>query len=124
MKVIKKDGREVTYSKTNISTAIMNANMRIGLDKRLSIDEIKKITADIDSKVREGTHTISTSDIQDLVERALSVNYDVLKEYIQENAKIIPARLTGTKAGYQRQLGVAIKRARFLALLPYTDNHH
>lgn len=83
MKVIKKDGREVTYSKTNISTAIMNANMRIGLDKRLSIDEIKKITADVDSKVREGTHTISTSDIQDLVERALSVNYDVLKEYIQ-----------------------------------------
>lgn len=49
---------------------------------------------------------------------------EVLKEYIQENAKIIPARLTGTKAGYQRQLGVAIKRARFLALLPYTDNHH
>ena len=48
---------------------------------------------------------------------------DVLKEYIQENAKIMPARLTGTKAGYQRQLGAAIKRARFLALLPYTDNH-
>jgi len=43
-------------------------------------------------------------------------------EYIQENAKIMPARLTGTKAGYQRQLGTAIKRARFLALLPYTDN--
>jgi small subunit ribosomal protein S18 len=35
----------------------------------------------------------------------------------------MPARLTGTKAGYQRQLGTAIKRARFLALLPYTDNH-
>ena len=83
MKVIKKDGREVTYSKTNISTAIMNANMRIGLDKRLSIDEIKKITAEVDSKVREGTHTISTSDIQDLVGRVLSVNYDVLNEYIQ-----------------------------------------
>ena len=48
---------------------------------------------------------------------------EVLKEYIQENAKIIPARLTGTKAGYQRQLGVAIKRARFLALLPYTLKH-
>lgn len=50
-------------------------------------------------------------------------NVDVLKEYIAENAKIIPARLTGTKAGYQRQLSLAIKRARFLALLPYTDNH-
>lgn len=48
---------------------------------------------------------------------------EVLKEYIQENAKIMPARLTGTKAGYQRQLSAAIKRARFLALLPYTDNH-
>ena len=48
---------------------------------------------------------------------------DVLKEYIQENAKIMPARLTGTKACYQRQLSTAIKNARFLALLPYTDNH-
>ena len=48
---------------------------------------------------------------------------DVLKDFITENAKIMPARLTGTKAHYQRQLGVAIKRARYLALLPYTDNH-
>ena len=38
------------------------------------------------------------------------------------NGKIMPARLTGTKAHYQRQLDTAIKRARFLALLPYTDN--
>ena len=48
---------------------------------------------------------------------------DILKDFITENAKIMPARLTGTKAGYQRLLSVAIKRARFLALLPYTDNH-
>ncbi|RCS59374.1 30S ribosomal protein S18 [Parvibium lacunae] len=48
---------------------------------------------------------------------------ETLKDFIQENGKIIPARLTGTKANYQRQLNVAIKRARFLALLPYTDNH-
>ncbi|OZB53877.1 MAG: 30S ribosomal protein S18, partial [Thiomonas sp. 15-63-373] len=40
-----------------------------------------------------------------------------------ENARIIPARLTGTSAHYQRQLNTAIKRARFLALLPYTDLH-
>ncbi len=59
-------------------------------------------------------------------EKMESIDYkdvELLKEYIQENAKIMPARLTGTKAIYQRQLGVAIKRARFLALLPYTDNH-
>lgn len=49
---------------------------------------------------------------------------DVLKDFIQENAKIIPARLTGTKAHYQRQVDTAIKRARYLALLPYTALHH
>lgn len=48
---------------------------------------------------------------------------DTLRDFIQENGKIIPARLTGTKAHYQRQLDTAIKRARFLALLPFTDNH-
>jgi small subunit ribosomal protein S18 len=50
-------------------------------------------------------------------------NIDVLKDFITENGKIMPARLTGTKAKFQRQLGDAINRARFLALLPYTDNH-
>ncbi len=48
---------------------------------------------------------------------------DTLRDFITETGKIIPARLTGTKANYQRQLDSAIKRARFLALLPYTDNH-
>ncbi|MCA3181721.1 MAG: 30S ribosomal protein S18 [Burkholderiaceae bacterium] len=48
---------------------------------------------------------------------------DVLKDFITETGKIMPARLTGTKARYQRQLSDAINRARFLALLPYTDNH-
>lgn len=48
---------------------------------------------------------------------------DILKDFITENAKIMPARITGTKAGYQRQLSVAVKRARFLALMPYTDLH-
>jgi len=48
---------------------------------------------------------------------------DTLKDFITETGKIIPARLTGTRARYQRQLGDAIKRARYLALLPYTDNH-
>ena len=48
---------------------------------------------------------------------------DVLKDFVQENGKIMPARITGTKARYQRQLGTAIRRARFLALLSYTDLH-
>ena len=48
---------------------------------------------------------------------------DTLKDFVAENGKIIPARLTGTRAIYQRQLNTAIKRARFLALLPFSDNH-
>ncbi len=48
---------------------------------------------------------------------------NILKQYIGESGKIVPSRITGTKAKYQRQLSTAIKRARFLALLPYTDNH-
>ena len=48
---------------------------------------------------------------------------NILKQYVGESGKIVPSRITGTKARYQRQLAVAVKRARFLALLPYTDNH-
>jgi len=48
---------------------------------------------------------------------------DTLRDFIAENGKIIPARLTGTRAIYQRQLNTAIKRARFLAMLPYSDQH-
>ena len=43
-----------------------------------------------------------------------------LKNYITESGKIVPSRITGTSAKYQRQLARAIKRARYLSLLPYT----
>ncbi len=59
-------------------------------------------------------------------EKVVEIDYKVigvLKEFVNENGKIIPARITGTKAKYQRQLDVAIKRARFLALIHYTDLH-
>jgi small subunit ribosomal protein S18 len=48
---------------------------------------------------------------------------NTLKGYITETGKIVPSRITGTRAFYQRQLAIAIKRARYLALLPYTDQH-
>ncbi len=46
-----------------------------------------------------------------------------LKAYITETGKIVPSRITGTRSKYQRQLATAVKRARYLALLPYTDQH-
>lgn len=55
------------------------------------------------------------------VEQVDYKDIETLKDFIQENAKIMPARLTGTRAIYQRQVDTAIKRARFLALLPYTS---
>ena len=48
---------------------------------------------------------------------------DTLKQYVSETGKIVPSRITGTKSHYQRQLATAVKRARYLALLPYTDRH-
>ena len=55
-------------------------------------------------------------------EKITEIDYkdlDILKSFITETGKIVPSRITGTKAIYQRQLATAIKRARFLALLPY-----
>jgi len=48
---------------------------------------------------------------------------NTLQNYITETGKIVPSRVSGTNAIYQRQLATAIKRARFLALLPYADTH-
>jgi small subunit ribosomal protein S18 len=59
-------------------------------------------------------------------EKVVSIDYKdlaTLKAYITETGKIVPSRITGTKINYQRQLAAAVKRARFLALLPYTDQH-
>ncbi len=57
---------------------------------------------------------ITTIDYKDL---------ELLKGFITETGKIVPSRITGTKARYQRQLSTAIKRSRYLALIPYTDQH-
>jgi small subunit ribosomal protein S18 len=48
---------------------------------------------------------------------------NLLKQYVSESGKIVPSRITGTSAKYQRQLADAVKRARYLALLPYSDSH-
>lgn len=48
---------------------------------------------------------------------------NLLKAYVSETGKIVPSRITGTSAKYQRQLALAIKRARYLALLPFSDRH-
>ena len=48
---------------------------------------------------------------------------DTLKDYVMESGRLVPSRITGTKARYQRQLSEAVKLARFVALLPYCDMH-
>ncbi len=59
----------------------------------------------------------------DKVEEIDYKDLNTLKANIAENGKIVPSRISGTKARYQRQLSIAVKRARFLALLPYSDSH-
>lgn len=60
----------------------------------------------------------------DKVEQIDYKDYRLLEKYITETGKIVPSRITGTSARYQRQLATAIKRARFLALIPYCDQHN
>lgn len=56
---------------------------------------------------------------------ALDIDYKdpVIKNYISETGQIVPSRITGTSARFQRQLSTAIKRARYMALLPFCDQH-
>lgn len=59
-------------------------------------------------------------------EGVLEIDYkdiNTLKNYVSESGKIVPSRISGTNARYQRQLSTAIKRARYLALIPYCDAH-
>ncbi len=55
-------------------------------------------------------------------EKSLSIdykNYDILKRFTTEGGKIVPRRITGNCAKHQRMMAKAIKRARYLSLLPY-----
>ena len=59
------------------------------------------------------------------MEKAETLDYKdtaKLRKYISERGKIVPRRVTGTCAQHQRHLTTAIKRARHVALLPYTNN--
>ncbi|MPV85591.1 30S ribosomal protein S18 [Ostreibacterium oceani] len=48
---------------------------------------------------------------------------DVLKSFLTEAGKIVPSRVTGASAQQQKRIAKAVKQARFLALIPYTDKH-
>ncbi|MDC0214379.1 30S ribosomal protein S18 [Gammaproteobacteria bacterium] len=50
-------------------------------------------------------------------------NLDKLRQYIGETGKILPGRISGASASMQRRITAEIKRARYLGLLPYTDQH-
>ena len=59
------------------------------------------------------------------VEKINYIDYkdvDLLREYTPTNGKILPRRVTGTRPAFQHKLTRAIKRARFMALMPYTGN--
>ena len=53
------------------------------------------------------------------IEKIDWTDYELLKRFVSDRGKILPRRVTGTKAIYQRELAVAIKRARHMALLPF-----
>lgn len=84
MKIIKNDGSEATFSKSNIINALTKANMRVRLEERFTPDEIKQIAKDVETRCKNETHIMSSNDIQEFVEKAImgSGKYDVATAYI------------------------------------------
>ena len=84
MKIIKSSGEEEIFNKSNIIKAVQSANMRVSLDKRFSDADIKDIAKCVEDKCKSGSHTLSTSDIQVLVENEIMSRgkFDVAREYI------------------------------------------
>ena len=84
MKIIKSSGEEAVFNKNNILKAVQSANMRVSLDKRFSDVDIKDIAKCVEDKCKSGSHTLSTSDIQVLVENEIMSRgrFDVAREYI------------------------------------------
>ena len=84
MKIIKSSGEEAVFNKNNILKAVQSANMRVSLDKRFSDVDIKDIAKCVEDKCKSGSHTLSTSDIQVIVENEIMSRgrFDVAREYI------------------------------------------
>lgn len=84
MKVIKRDGEEVVFSKTNIINAISKANQRVKIDERFTNDEIKNIAKSIEERCKQETHAVNVEDIQEFIENALMEQgkFNIAREYI------------------------------------------
>ena len=84
MKIIKRNGQEVTFSKSNIVNALNKANQKVRIDARLTNDEIKEIAKTVEDLCKKETHIVNVEDIQNFVEKEIMArnNHDVAKEYI------------------------------------------
>ena len=84
MKIIKRDGSEQTFSKSNIYEAISKANQKVKLEDRFTNNEIKDIAKVIEEKCKAETHAINVEDIQEMVEDAIIMagKSALAKEYI------------------------------------------
>ena len=80
----------------------------------------------LDEKLKENG-VENTEEVLDIYRKRFDIYYEIdykdvatLKKYVSERGKILPRRITGTCAKHQRAVTGAIKRARHLALMPYT----
>lgn len=84
MKIIKRNGNEVTFNKTNIIDAISHANNNVKLENRFTLQEIKELAKNIEERCKKETHIINVGDLQEFVEHAIMAagKYEVATEYI------------------------------------------
>ena len=84
MKIRKRNGSEVDFCRQNIVQAITNANVKVRLEERLTVQEIKDIAKDIEARCKEATVAIQVDDVQKMVETSImkAGKYEVATEYI------------------------------------------
>lgn len=84
MRIIKSDGSEQTFNKSNIVRAIQAANQRVGLDHRLTNDEVKEIARIIEERCKSEARILNTGDIQHMVEDEIMARgkFEVARSYI------------------------------------------
>ena len=84
MKIIKSNGEEATFNKSNIVKAIQAANIRVSIDNRFTDAEIKEIAKSIEDRCKKANITLNTGDIQVMVENEIMNRgkFDIAREYI------------------------------------------
>ena len=120
-KAAKKEGRVASEGLISIEN---NGNVASVIEVNSETDFVAR-NEDFQKVVKKlSALSLESENLDELIKKQVDERNISVKDYITETGKILPARITGVSAKVQRKITKAVKTARFLALLPYSDNHN